>query len=76
MRKPWEHDDIPSGFIKHGLLENEKSKSVIFLARIARNLHSVQGFSSQPFLMTPEGIPIVSMGCLQENPSVTLWIKR
>ena len=38
--------------IKHGVLEHGPFIKVIFLAR---NLHSVRGFSSQPCLMTPEG---------------------
>ena len=46
---------IPSGVIKHGVLENGPLKSVIFLAI---NLHLYRGFSSPPCLMKPEGILI------------------
>ena len=54
------HGDLPVRYqkktyppvIKHGVLENGPFSSVMFLAR---NLHLVRGFSSQPCLLTPEG---------------------
>ena len=49
---PAEVSGLLSGFIKHGVLENGPFSLVIFLAR---NLHSIRGFSSTPCLMTPEG---------------------